>query len=61
MNNFKEWILARARERSTWLGLTALLTSLGLALSPEQSEAIAVAGVAVGGLIATLTADNKNG
>ena len=60
MSNFKEWILARARERSTWLGLTALLTSLGLALSPEQAEAIAVAGVAVGGLVAALTADKPS-
>lgn len=51
------WLVDRLKERSTWLGLTALLTALGVALSPESKEAIAVAGVAIGGLVAALTAD----
>lgn len=53
----REWIVARLRERSTWIGLTGLLTALGLALEPEQAEAIVVAGIAIGGAVAAFTKD----
>jgi hypothetical protein len=45
------WILARLREPSTIRGLVWLLTVAGITLSPEQIEAIAVAGMAVAGLL----------
>lgn len=51
------WLLARARERSTWLGLTGLLGALGVLVEPDQAEAIAAAGIAVAGAIAALTRD----
>lgn len=57
MKNILLMVLARLKERSTWLGLTALLTSFGVVLKPEVGEAIASAGVAVAGLIAVITAD----
>lgn len=52
-----EWILARAKERSTWLGLIALLTSVGVSLEPTAQEAIVTAGVALAGMVAVLTVD----
>lgn len=52
-----KFILDRLKERSTWLGLTAIATAAGIALDPEQLEAIAVAGVAIAGLIASFTKD----
>ena len=55
--NLIGWITDRLRERSTWLGLVSLLTALGIGLTPEQTEAIAAAGVALAGLIAIFTKD----
>lgn len=52
-----DWFIDRLKERSTWIGLTALLSALGIALSPEQAEAIAIGGVAVAGVIAAFTKD----
>lgn len=51
------WIRDRLLERSTWLGLVALLTALGVSITPELAEAIATAGLAVGGIIAAVTKD----
>lgn len=53
----RTWLLERARERSTWIGITGCLSSLGFVLAPELAEAIAGLGVAVAGVIAVLTAD----
>ena len=52
-----EYILARLKERSTWLGIVSLITVAGVALSPEQSEGIVNAGVAIAGLVAVFTND----
>jgi hypothetical protein len=46
-----EYILNRLSENSTWRGLILLITSLGVALSPEQGEKIVAAGLAMVGLI----------
>lgn len=54
----KNYILDRLSERSTWIGLTALLGAFSVFLSPEQAEAIVVAGVSFAGLISTLTRDS---
>jgi hypothetical protein len=53
-------ILNRLRERSTWLGVTACLASLGIAVAPELRDAIAGFGVAAAGLVAVLTADRAD-
>lgn len=55
----KEYLISRLKERSTWVGLTALATAAGIALSPDQLDAIAVAGSAIAGLVAVFTADKK--
>jgi hypothetical protein len=55
----KDFILARGKESSTWRGIVALLTAAGVALSPEQGEAIVALGLAVIGAIGVFTADKK--
>ena len=52
-----DYLLERLREASTWRGFTMLLTSVGIALNPEEIAAIVTAGVAVAGLIGVLTSD----
>lgn len=62
MSTLKNWLLDRLKEGSTWFGLVAMLTSLGVILSPEQIEAVVAAGIAVAGLIAALFPERpKNG
>ena len=52
-----KFIVDRLKERSTWLGLTAFATALGVSLAPQQLEAIILAGTAIGGLVAAFTKD----
>lgn len=52
-----QYIINRAKERSTWLGIVAFATGAGFALSPEQAEAVASFGAAAGGIIAALWPD----
>ena len=51
------WFLQRASERSTWFGITAFLTGLGLNISADLSNVIISLGVGIGGLIAIITGD----
>ena len=53
------FVVARLKERSTWLGILGIVTAAGISLSPEQVEAITAVGVAVGGLILVLTKDKE--
>lgn len=55
----KNFILERGKESSTWRGLVALLTAVGVTLSPDQGEAIVALGLAVIGAIGVFTADKK--
>jgi hypothetical protein len=55
----KDFILARGKESSTWRGIVAIITAAGVALSPEQGEAIVALGLAVIGAIGVFTADKK--
>ena len=57
MKNILQYIVARAKERSTWLGLVSMATALGLMFSPDQKEAVISAGMAAAGLIAAFTKD----
>ena len=50
-------IIARLKERSTWLGLISLATAAGLGVSPELSQAIIAGGVEAGGVVAALMKD----
>lgn len=52
------WILDRAKEKTTWIGLTGIITAAGVGISPDLIEAIVAAGVAVSGLILAITKEN---
>ena len=54
------WLIARLKESSSWRGLIWLLTVAGVALNPEQTEALIVAGMAVAGLLGVFTKDKPN-
>lgn len=43
------WILSRLKEKSTWRGIVAVLTAVGVGLSPDQATAIVTLGVAAVG------------
>ncbi len=48
---FVSWILARLKEPTTYLGLTAILSSMGIVLDPELTQNIQTAGLGVAGII----------
>ena len=51
------WILDRAKERSTWMGLFSLAGAVGWAVTPEHKELIVTAAVAVVAAVAAMTRD----
>ena len=53
----KDFLLARLHEASTWRGLVALLTAVGVVLTPEQTEAVVAAGLAVIGALGVFLPD----
>lgn len=57
-NGFK---LASLREPSTWRGMIMLATALGVPISPEQSDVILTAGLALAGLVGAFFGDNQDG
>jgi hypothetical protein len=54
---FIDYMLARAKEPSTWRGVVLLLTGLGVSLKPEFAESIVSVGVLLAGGIAVAFAD----
>jgi hypothetical protein len=54
-----DFILERGKEASTWRGLVALVTATGITLSPELTEALVAAGLAIIGILGVLTVDKK--
>jgi hypothetical protein len=55
------YLIERARERSTWAGLIAVLSGVGIGIRPELADSIVAIGVAVGGLLFALTRDAPKG
>lgn len=55
----KAYLIERFKEASTWRGIVALLTAIGVTLSPEQGEAIVALGLAAIGTLGVFTADKK--
>jgi hypothetical protein len=53
----KDYLLSRAKEASTWRGLTLLLTAIGVPIAPAMAESIVSVGLAVAGLIGVASAD----
>lgn len=52
-----DFLAARMKERSSWLGLAAAMSAMGLVIDPKLQEQIIVCGVAVGGAILFFTED----
>jgi hypothetical protein len=52
-----KYLLGRLNEASTWRGVIALLTAIGVTLSPEQQNAIIAAGLSVIGLVGVFFGD----
>ena len=51
------WILDRAKERSTWMGLFLLAGAVGWAVTPEHKELVIAAAVAIVAAVAAFTRD----
>ena len=47
----------RLKEASTWRGIIAFLTGVGVTLSPEQQSSIIAGGLALMGLVGAFTTD----
>lgn len=52
-----KYFINRLSEASTWRGIFAFLTGIGIAISPDQAAAYTAAGLAIIGLIGTFAKD----
>ena len=60
MNAFATWLVARAREPSTWAGLAGLVASMTfLPHADEVAKLIGVVGVAAGSALAVVLPEMK--
>ena len=53
----KSYLLARAKEPSTWRGAILFLTAIGIPIAPQLGEAIVSVGLALAGLVGVATPD----
>lgn len=53
----KDYLIARAKEPSSWRGLILLLTAIGVPVAPEMANAIVTIGLGVAGLVGVATPD----
>jgi len=53
----KDYILARAKEASTWRGVILLLTAAGVPIAPALADTIVSVGLALAGMIGVIAAD----
>lgn len=53
----KDYILARAKEPSTWRGLFLLLTAIGVPVAPEMANAIITIGLGLAGAVGVASPD----
>jgi hypothetical protein len=53
------WLLERLKEKTTWLGLFTILSTLGVSLAPELKEAIIGTGLSLISLVLVITKDKK--
>ena len=54
-----KYLLERLKEVSTYQGIIAMLTAVGVAVSPELAAAIASCGVGVFTLVSVIMAEKK--
>lgn len=53
----KNYILARAKEPSSWRGLFLILTAIGVPVAPEMANAIITIGLGIAGAIGVVAPD----
>ena len=53
----KEYILARAKEPSTWRGFILFLTAVGVPVAPALAESIITFGLGLAGLVGVVSSD----
>ena len=53
----KTWMIGQLKQPSTWRGLVWILTVCGVLLTPEQTEAIVLGGMALAGLLGVFLND----
>lgn len=51
------YVFERLQEASTWRGIMAFLTGIGVVIAPDQVEAIVAAGLSLVGLLGVFTKD----
>lgn len=51
----KQYILARAKEPSTWRGVLLFLTAMGVPVAPELANHIVSGGLALAGIVGMVT------
>ena len=54
-----EWIIDRLKEPTTYAGVFAGLTALGVQVAPELADAIMSAGIGVVGLVLVILKEKK--
>ena len=60
MNKSFQYLLDRLKERSTWIGIIAVISASGIEMSVAKTETILALGTGLAGLISMLTKDNNN-
>ena len=53
----RSYLLARAKEPSTWRGIMLLLTAIGIPVAPHLADAIITAGLSLAGLVGVIAPD----
>ena len=56
---FLNWLLARLKEPTSYLGITAMLSAAGYVFDPALVQQISAAGVGVSGLILFVLREKK--
>jgi hypothetical protein len=51
------YVLARLTERSTWVGLTGVISVIGIGLTPAHAETIAMVGAAIASVVQVAVKD----
>jgi hypothetical protein len=54
-----QWILGRAQERSTYLGIIGILTGAGFSIKPELGNAVISLGLGIAGVVGVITKDKN--
>ncbi len=51
------YLLERLTERSTWIGITAVISGAGISIAPELTNSVISMGMGVAGIISMVTRD----